>query len=340
MSVQDEVKELANQHLRHIRPSGPDNIIALCPFHEESQPSFAMSLSKGLYICYSCGAKGNLYTFLRDLGIPKQLIRLKYQLLLEAAAKNMPPEPSALSASILEENPIEESFLGLFDYCPKALLDAGFTEETLSHFDVGFDMTHMRITYPLRDMRGQLMGISGRAVQDIYPKYKTYGEEYKTWGMPHRDLDKRKVLWNLHEIYPSLYFNSVPGEVVLVEGFKACMWVWQSGIQNTVALLGNYLSWEHRLMLERLGATIYLFLDNNIWGTKGAVRAGDVLSKSTRVRVIQYPERLADEEKAQPDNLTPDELFAAKETAPDYMLVAGDMKRRIERWHTEKIQQT
>lgn len=33
---------------------------ALCPFHQDTSPSFSVNIRKGLYICYACGAKGNL----------------------------------------------------------------------------------------------------------------------------------------------------------------------------------------------------------------------------------------------------------------------------------------
>ncbi|NBO55083.1 MAG: hypothetical protein EBU84_10945, partial [Actinobacteria bacterium] len=33
---------------------------AVCPFHEDTSPSFSVNIRKGLYICYACGAKGNM----------------------------------------------------------------------------------------------------------------------------------------------------------------------------------------------------------------------------------------------------------------------------------------
>lgn len=36
----------------------------LCPFHHETHPSFNINLESGLYNCFSCGEKGNIYKFL------------------------------------------------------------------------------------------------------------------------------------------------------------------------------------------------------------------------------------------------------------------------------------
>lgn len=328
MDVSGEVLSVANQYLRKVRRSGPDDIMALCPFHmkadgsEERNPSFAMSLSKGLYFCHACHSKGNLLTFLRNLGVSRALIERQYRYLIDEAAKNLPPPPDPLRVKVWELLPIEESILGLFEYCPIQLLKDGFNEDTLYHFEVGFDQWHQRITYPLRDIKGTLVGISGRAIHEgQLPRYKVYTKEYELWKLPPRDEpDKRCLLWNAHHVYPEVYLRR-PGDsaVVVVEGFKAAMWLWQCGIRNVVALLGSYLSWEQGWMLERLGATVILFLDNNFAGRNGTIKAAEWLSKSLNVRVVEYPERLVDDEGSQPDGCMPDEASEQVANAPTYL---------------------
>lgn len=324
MDVTDDIMGVAQQYLSNIRRSGSENIMAICPFHrrsdgsEEQHPSFAMSLTNGLYFCHSCEERGNLYTFLKHMGVPRTLVNERFGLVLDAAKKRLPPKPNPLDPKVISLNPLPEGLLGAFDYCPNALLDAGFTESTLRAFDVGFDMQHYRITFPLRDLKGQLIGISGRTVIDAWPRYKVYTEEYPVWGLPARpELEKRAILWNSHAVYPSCYFGQL-SYVVIVEGFKACMWLWQAGIMNVVALLGTYLSWEHRWMLERMGAQVYLFLDNNEPGRIGTYEAGKKLCKSLPVRVMRYPTRLRGVEEAQPDSLSIEELREASTTSIDY----------------------
>ena len=48
-----------------LRPRG-SNHIGLCPFHSEKTPSFTVSSSKGIYTCFGCGKKGNVFTFMKD----------------------------------------------------------------------------------------------------------------------------------------------------------------------------------------------------------------------------------------------------------------------------------
>lgn len=327
MDVSAEVYSLAKQYLRRVRRSGPYDIMSVCPFHrkadgsEEKTPSFALSLLKGVFFCHACHVRGNLHTFLRNLGVTRSVIDTQYRDLIDEASKNLPPPPDALNPKLYELPSIPEAVLGLLDYCPNALLSAGFTQQTLFHFEVGYDRWHLRMTFPLRDIKGQLVGISGRAEDGIKPRYKVYTTEYETWGLPAAaEPDRRCVLYNVDKIYPSVYFKNPTDEiVVVVEGFKACMWLWQAGIRNVVALLGTYLSWEHKWILEHLGAPVYLFLDNNYAGRDGTIKAADALAKSLNVHVVNYPARLEDDEDAQPDSCTVDEVLESIGSAPTYL---------------------
>lgn len=324
VDITGEIKDLADRYLNGVRPSGSDNIMALCPFHDDSSASFAMSLLNGVFFCHACHAKGSLRTFLRDMGVPRSVVDQKYKVLLEEARKATPAPPDKMKPGVFDVTPIPDSFLGLLDYTPQSLLSAGFHEATLRHFEVGWDNWHGRITYPIRNINGQLVGVSGRTVHEgVKPRYKIYDGEYKTWDLPPRyGWDKRYILYNAHEVYPAVALLSGDPRnqhVVVVEGFKAAMWLHQAGMKNVVALLGSYMSWEQRWILEKLSGSVYLFLDNNFAGRDGTIKAGAQLGAgSSGVRVIEYPKRLLHDENAQPDSLTPDEVWEQFADAEPY----------------------
>ncbi len=313
IDISGEIEQLAQQYLGRIRRSGPENIMALCPFHEDSKPSFAMSLINGTFFCHAGCGGGSLRTFLRRVGISAAEITYRYDVLLREAKKHVPKPPDPEKPGVFSMKPIDEAFLGLFDMCPTLLLEQGFLEETLLNFEVGYDRWHKRITFPLRDVEGQLVGLSGRNLTDEWPKYKVYDKEYPMWGLPERvNWDKRMVLYNAHATYPTLQQFDQPTAryLAIVEGFKAAMWLYQAGIRNVNALLGSYLSWEQKWILEHLKAPVYLFLDNNEAGIKGTFTAGEALIHSgVGVYVIEYPERLASNSKAQPDDLHAEEVL-------------------------------
>lgn len=45
------------------RPNGKGWILAICPFHADSDPSLAVNLHNGGFHCFGCGKKGDLISF-------------------------------------------------------------------------------------------------------------------------------------------------------------------------------------------------------------------------------------------------------------------------------------
>lgn len=50
-----------------LKKQGKD-FVGLCPFHDDKSPSFSVSPSKQFYYCFSCGAGGNVFKFMMELG--------------------------------------------------------------------------------------------------------------------------------------------------------------------------------------------------------------------------------------------------------------------------------
>lgn len=323
MAAETEIEDVVRRFLNKVKLSGSNNLMAVCPFHTrddgspERNPSFAISVTTGLFFCHSCKARGNLRQFLDAMGVSKQAIQNQYGLLLAETARAMPiPRNPTKARRITDEDPLPESFLGLFNFCPMDLLAEGFTEETLQLFDIGFDAYNMRITFPLRDMAGSLVGVSGRAVSNNSRRYKVYDAEYSHWDLPMRRTEMSEVLWNADRVYPEVYFGrDVP--LVVVEGFKACMWVHQAGIKNVVALCGSYLKEGQQWLLEHLGGVVYIMLDNDDSGHSGAQQAGAALSQSLKVRMVTYRSSAK-----QPTDLDPLEVVEAISQAEEYYLWA------------------
>lgn len=322
MTIQDEVRAIAGTYLKKVKTTGSDNILATCPFHrksdgsEEQNPSFSMSLSKGVYHCFACGVSGNLYTFLRDLGMPRPIVQNNFSSLIDALAKSTPKRFNALNPEAEELEPMDEEILGLFDACPVQMVDEfGFSEELLQSMDIGFDDVHKRVTFPLRDWKGNLLGISGRDVTGYGPRFKVYTDEYAAFGFPVRKAPRKGiVLWNAHRVYPQAYFAR-DAKVILVEGFKACLRVMQAGHANCVAALTKTVSNQQKWILESMGATVYIFFDNDAPGREGLLQTADKLTRSLKVMIVEY-------EGAQPSDLDVDYLSQCIETAQNYYVWA------------------
>ena len=42
------------------------NYFGVCPFHDDHSPSMSVSKEKQIYTCFSCGATGNVFTFVSE----------------------------------------------------------------------------------------------------------------------------------------------------------------------------------------------------------------------------------------------------------------------------------
>ncbi len=322
MDHRSEVLAILRAHTKRVKYPVGDNVSAACPFHRkadgsyERHPSFTINVNNGLWQCWACGARGNLRTFLREVGVPRELIERQYAPLLEDLRARAPAEFDPTRPNVFADEPVDESVLGLFDRCPLPLLEDGFDEELLRRYDVGFDEKHMRITFPMRDLAGTLLGISGRGVLHWQERYKVYDKEYTDFGLPAREqVKKGRVLWNAHNVYPVQFRAREPRPTIVVEGFKACLRMIQHGFLDTVALLGSSLSDQQLWILERMGGPVYLMLDNNEAGFKGTLRAAARTSPSLPTFIVEY-------ETEQPDQLTREGAEAAVAAATDWFRVA------------------
>ena len=63
MASESKVLALYERHCSRIKKVGQSQYQALCPFHEENNPSFGFNTEFTTYKCFSCGVKGNAVQF-------------------------------------------------------------------------------------------------------------------------------------------------------------------------------------------------------------------------------------------------------------------------------------
>jgi DNA primase len=326
--MREEVLALVKRHMPGpFRQAGGSNVLTKCPFHkggEERKPSFSVNLEKAVFQCFTCHEAGDLKTLLRKLGIPRGLVDTETSFIQPLLEKQREAFKFERANTFKNTDPfradyvLPETILGIYDMCPTKLLSDGFDMRLLQDWEIGFDRFNQRITYPLRDMYGNLAGISGGStLPDQWPKYKVYqgGRRLDTGQWVQGDFGKwfdqtypayicenHDFLWNFHRVRPRLEgMSEADATLYLVEGFKACMWMVQSGFPNTVALMGSYISDRQQKMIHRLGCNVVLCLDNDKAGRDATLRVGKLLWKPmyARVKVMQYP---AGDDQTQPDD--------------------------------------
>ena len=323
--MRDIIRREAERRLRYVRASGPDDIGGPCPFHKggmEQNPSFYINLNSGVFYCHSCKAKGTFIQFLKAFNTPSIIIDSMIELGKQEPAR----KPKVKLGPGIGENVLNEGLLGVFQFCPADLVKEGFDEALLQKLEIGFDKEELRIIFPIRDLLGNLVGLSGRTVTGAYPRYKVYKSpdilkyapddhkviaRYKNYNIRNHDH-----LWNFHNVFPQAFYEDLD-TVIIVEGYKACIWLLQQGIENTIALQGSSITQAQVQLLGRLGVTIILFLDNNQAGKEGTFTVGWWLRrKGHRVLAITYPDWC--DETAQPDDLEQPDILSVLDNAEDW----------------------
>lgn len=302
-------------------------LILKCPFHkggQERKPSFYVNLEKGLFNCFACHASGNISRLLFMLGVSHEQIDREIEPIKESLEENRKIEGLKRKGQLREDpfvaDPIlKESVIAPFFYCPMDLVDSGFSPEWLYYKQIGFDQKKQRITFPIRDMYGNLAGVSGRSTSPLdEPKYKVYRGGYTTESgevvvgdfgegfdeeYPNYKFKNHEYLWNFDLVYPRLFWGE-DSPIIIVEGFKACLWLLQHGFWNTVALMGSSLGYKQLQQLQRVGSDVILMLDNDNAGIEGANKAkSKLLRAGKRAHIVKYPDSAR-----QPDDLTKEQL--------------------------------
>lgn len=319
VGVEDVVHRLfVRMGIQYTRLTSPTNGIEMqirCPFHkggQERKPSFSFNVNKRVYHCYACNASGGLRQLMRAFGLSREEVDQQLQEVEWRTLKT--DEPKRYGDDLLTPNQVlPEHLLGMFDYTPKRLTKKGFPAELLQQNDIGYDLVNQRVTYPIRDVYGQLIGISGRSDSPyVEPRYKFYDDNElgELVGFGYR-LEKGVTFWNAHAVL-SKYLVSQEVEasepcIILVEGFNAALRLLQYGVYNVVASMGAAITPAQRYILSLVGLPVVLFYDNNEAGLRGTWRAYQALQESTvpRVSVVQYPEGT---DGAQPDDLTKQQI--------------------------------
>lgn len=219
--------------------------VTLCPWHNDKNPSLTVNDDKGFCYCFVCQTGGDI------IGLIQQKLGLSFADTVERIARNseidliyedIDPELALKEAQqkalILNQlNEQQESFRR-FLRDPRAnrirdfLADRKIEPSTSKHFGLGYSPSGFfadRITVPIHDHRGNLVGFTGRSTRDeTKPKYKNSENS--------EHFDKSKLVFNE---YRALKEVTQSDSIIFVEGHFDVISMWQAGIKNVVAMQGT-----------------------------------------------------------------------------------------------------
>ena len=154
------------------------------------------------------------------------------------------------------------------------LVDAGLANGNKSGKGV-HDIFRNRLMFPVIDVRGNVIGFSGRILGDGEPKYLNTRETPV--------FNKSRNLFALN-----LAKKSKNGYILLTEGNIDVVSLHQAGFDSAVASLGTSLTPEQARLISRYTGEVVIAYDNDAAGQKAAQRAIGILSPlDLKVRVLQ-----------------------------------------------------
>jgi DNA primase len=144
-----------------------------------------------------------------------------------------------------------------------------------------YDRFRSRITFPIRDHRGRVVGFGARALSaDSKPKYlnSPEGELYR----------KSETLYGIDRAR-----GQIPkaGHAIVVEGYTDVLALHQAEIVESVAIMGTAITPEQLKALSGLTDSVVLALDADRSGADAMIRAQRVAgSRGLQLRVAAMPE--------------------------------------------------
>lgn len=277
-----------------LKPAGKGEMVGKCMQHEDNTASFHVNTEKQVYHCKGCGATGNVITlfgFINDLAPSEAKITLGKQLGVFKERTLDTGEALLSNAARLYADQLKRKANAL------AYLESrGLTHSTIERFGVGFcwgreymelkpEQQNLaasaglmraetkkswlagRITFPVRDRAGRVVGFGGRLVPS--DDYVAHGPKYM--NTPETAYFKKSDL--LYGLYESTQGIGRAGCAIVVEGYMDVLIQHQNGVDNTVAVMGAQSSENAFKQLWQVTKHIIFCLDGDTAGEKGALRS-------------------------------------------------------------------
>lgn len=254
-----------------------DNLSATCPFHQDKNPSFSISLTRGLWLCFSgqCGLSGNLEQLVERILGCSLLEANRYILdFSETHAVSMDeilgdqkkyfPKP----IEIMDEDVLIDDMWG-----PGWFRSRGFDEDDISEWHIMYEPSTDAMVIP----------VDGGFIKR-YPPSAPIRYKYSD------GLRKSFILFGYERLLEKKDIN----QLLLVEGSLDCIWGTKYNY-DTVAILGSSLSNKQMKKLAYLNPKeIVLCLDNDKAGWKAAQNISDMLKEKFHLSYLKIPDNHKD----------------------------------------------
>jgi DNA primase len=289
------------------------NYFGVCPFHEDHSPSMSVSSDKQIYKCFSCGATGNVFTFVENY------LNISFA---EAVSLIANKAGINISSNILPKKIVKyKEEYDLMNFVMKYyqnnlnssegkkaviyLNERGLDEQVQKDFDIGLSLDKNTLYNLLHKKE-----YSDKMLLDLGLIRNSDGHNYDTFQnrivFPIHNIDgdvvgftarcyleeltpkylntketyifkKGSILFNYHRSKDQIRLNK---EVIVVEGNMDAIRMYSNGFKNTIALMGTSLTKDQIAILKKTKAKVILMLDNDNAGETATFNVGNLLEES------------------------------------------------------------
>ena len=306
------------------------NYFALCPFHDDHNPSMSISPDKQIYTCFVCGAHGNVFNFVMDYEHVSfidavKMIGKRVGVNIDLPTHYKKPKEKGL-----------EDLYNIYDIANKFyqnnlstkegsdareyLSNRDFKEDVIKEFGIGLSLNNKLSSMLLKKydkdilIRSGICNESGGNIFDAFTERIMFplwdidgnvvgfsGRIYKTKdsskyvNSKESDIFKKgKLIYNYHRAKEEVRKKKF---VLVVEGFMDVIALYKVGIKNVVAMMGTAVTNEQANLLKRLSTNIFLCFDGDSAGNMATMSCANELTKvGITPKVIRLPENLDPDE--------------------------------------------
>ncbi|MBV9230917.1 MAG: DNA primase [Chloroflexi bacterium] len=141
-----------------------------------------------------------------------------------------------------------------------------------------YDYFRNRIIFPIRDIRGRVIGFGGRALGDGKPKYLNSPQTLL--------FEKNSVLYAIDMARDAI---KQAKQVVIVEGYVDAVIAHQYGTRQTVACIGSAITEKHIQQLKKLTRQVTLALDPDAAGSAATEHGIEEALKTFDRTIVPVP---------------------------------------------------
>ena len=327
--VIEEIKNKANivdvisRYINVIKKG--NNYLAVCPFHNDSNPSMNISESKQIYKCFSCGAGGNVFTFVSEyekvgfLEAVRKVANIVGYDLSEYEIETPKVDTKKERLLKLVKDAMEFYNYNLLNSDNDGLTyltTRGMNIDVIDNFKLGYAPSDSSKTlryltkkgYTVEEIVEAGIGINNGGFLDrfasrvVFPISDLNGNVVAFSGRRIDDSKTSKyinsnenILFNksecLYNFYEAKNYILQTKKIYIVEGFMDTIALYKSNIKNVVATMGVNLSSKHIKAIERLNAEVIFSLDSDEAGQSSMFKLVESLKETNLiVRVTNISE--------------------------------------------------